>query len=174
MLDAKLESFIEKMLDPKESEAYRYAELLAKENNSEVLQRMITILQSDNPEHQFLAAKSIALTDDNAIALDSLLEEISDKRNKAIQGDLAEALEGFDCSDKFHQLFKLSLFGSIKTIAMAQEILDFEEFDITARAIRKAEKHWVNFSNNVKQDDAFELKKQEVEEWFEELKSFVD
>ena len=116
----------------------------------------------------------MALTEDNGDALDSLLEAINEKENKAIQGDLAEALAGFDCSDKFHQLFKLSLFGSIKAIAMAQEILDFEEFDITPRAIRKAEKHWLNYTNNVKQDEAFELQKQEVEAWFEELKSFVD
>ena len=116
MLEAKLESFIEKMLDPKESEAYRCAEMLGAANNQEVLERMIEILGGENLEHKFLAGKAIALTEDNASALDAMLDAINAKENKSIQGDLAETLAGFDCSQKFHQLFKLSLFGTVKAV----------------------------------------------------------
>ena len=60
------------------------------------------------------------------------------------------------------------------TSAMAKEILDFEEFDITPRVIKKADKAWNHFQNNVKQDEAFELQKAEVEEFLGELKALFE
>ena len=84
---------------------------------------------------------------------------------------LAEHLDEYDCSQEFVKVFKLYLFGSIKASAMAKEVLDYEEFDITPRVIRKAEKQWNHYVNNVKQDEAFDLMKKDTQEFLDELKS---
>jgi hypothetical protein len=57
---------------------------------------------------------------------------------------------------------------------LAKEQLDFSEFDITARVIKKAEKHWNHYSNNVKHDEAYEVRKAEVETMLKDLKEFVN
>jgi transcription initiation factor IIE alpha subunit len=72
------------------------------------------------------------------------------------------------------ELFRLYLFGSFKVSAIAKELLDYEEFDITPRVIRKAEKHWKHYVNNVKHDEVFEIKKAEVEEMLNDLRNFLE
>lgn len=171
MDESKVEEFIKKLHDPSDDNVYYYSEQLALTNSPEVLERMLSLLDHNNDDVKYLAARTLSLMENNEDALIPLLEAINDKKNKNCSGGLTEALEGFDCSKKFVEIFKLYLFGSLKTSGLAKRMLDYEEFEITPRVIRKSEKHWNHFQNNVKKDEEFELTKIEVEEILENLKS---
>ena len=166
--------FIQKIQDPSDDSAYYYSDQLGAIGGEEVLKELIALLSHENDEVKFLAARSLGAMDDNAAAYDSLLGAINDKKNKLCSGGLTEALEGFDCSSKFVDIFKLYLFGNLKTSGLAKRMLDYEEFDLTPRVLRKAEKHWAHFQNNVKHDDEFEVTKMEVEAFLNEIKSLFE
>ena len=57
---------------------------------------------------------------------------------------------------------------------MAKGYLDFKEFDITPRVIKKAEKHWNHYSNNIKHDEVYEIRKSEVDAMLADLRAFLD
>ncbi|WP_323756002.1 HEAT repeat domain-containing protein [Roseivirga sp.] len=142
--------------------------------SEEVVNAMIVLLDNPNPETRFMASRTLGLIENNSAALSSLFEAFKKKENSEILGDLLMALEGFDVSDSYVDIFKLYLFGSFKVSRIAEDLLDHKEFNITPRVLRKAQKHWVHFSNNVKQDEAFMLQKIEVEERLNDLKGFID
>tara|TARA_R110002049_G_scaffold249507_2_gene423878 strand:+ start:247 stop:798 length:552 start_codon:yes stop_codon:yes gene_type:complete len=141
--------------------------------SEEVVNAMIKLLDDPNPETRFMAARTLGLVENNSAALTPLFEAFNKKENKEILGDLLMALEGFDVSDNYVDLFKLYLFGSFKVSKIAEDLLDHKEFNITPRVLKKAQKHWVHYSNNVKQDEAFELQKLEVEERLNDLRGFL-
>ena len=169
-----IQKLIAQMTEPGQNKAFEFSDSLAHIGGEEVVKKMIDLLKDDNLEVRYLASRTLGKCDDRDESLEALLEAINDKSNKSIQGDLAEYLDEYDCSDKFVPIFKLYLFGSLKTSAMAKEILDFEEFNITPRVIKKADKAWNHYQNNVKQDEAFELQKVEVEEFLGELKALFE
>ncbi|MEQ8575325.1 MAG: HEAT repeat domain-containing protein, partial [Fulvivirga sp.] len=154
--------------------AYEISDTLGHIGEEEVLVAMLKLLSHENDENRIIASRTLGKLKDNAAALPNLLEVITAKENVSIAGDLLVALEGFDISDRFVEIFKLYLFGSFKVSNIAKDLLDYKEFDITPRVIKKAKKHWNHYSNNVKQDDAYLLRKQEVEEMFDDLESFVN
>lgn len=142
--------------------------------SEEVVNAMIELLNHPNPETRFMAARTLGLIEDNSAALPPLLEAIKKKENNEILGDLLMVLEGFDVSDNYVDLFKLYLFGSFKVSRIAEDLLDHKEFNITPRVLKKAQKHWGHYSNNVKQDEAYTLQKKEVEERLNDLKEFIE
>lgn len=154
--------------------AYEISDTLGHIGQEEVLDAMIRLLEHENDENKIIGARTLGLMKENKAALPPLLEAIYAKENIGIAGDLLVALEGFDISDKYVEIFKLYLFGSFKVSNIAKDLLDYKDFDITPRVIKKAKKHWNHYSNNVKQDDAYLLRKQEVEEMFDDLESFVN
>jgi ribonuclease BN (tRNA processing enzyme) len=107
-------------------------------------------------------------------ALGPLLEVIHDKNNIQTNGGLVESLESFDLREKFVDIFRIYLFGNYKASSLAKEYLDYTEFDISPRIIRKAEKHWCHYKNNIKQDEAFEIKKRETDSIFKDLHALFD
>ncbi len=153
--------------------AYEISDTLGHIANDEVLEAMLKLLTHENHENRIIASRTLGRIKDNGTALNGLFEAIQDKENSSIAGDLLVALEGFDISNKFVEIFKLYLFGSFKVSNIAKDLLDYKEFDITPRVIKKAKKHWNHYSNNVKQDDAYLLRKEEVEEMFEDLEDFL-
>lgn len=163
-----------KLKDPTNDSSYFYSDQLAEIGTAYILDQLILLLSHENNEVKYLSARTIGLIENNSKAYDPLLNAITDKTNKACSGGLTEALEGFDCSDKFVDIFKLYLFGNLKTSGLAKRMLDYEEFNITPRVIRKSEKHWTHFKNNVKQDEGFEVTKIEVESRLNELKSMFE
>ncbi|MBS9524607.1 HEAT repeat domain-containing protein [Litoribacter ruber] len=173
-MEKNIEYLLEKMCNPQEEEAYKYADELAEIGGEEVLQRLITLIKSEDKECAFLAARSLSKIENNQEALDPLLEAIHEKDNKNQNGAFVQALEGFDISSKFVDILRIYLFGNFKASTIAKSYLDYTEFDITPRVIKKAEKHWNHFTNNSKQDEAFELKKAEVEEMLSEMKSMFE
>ncbi len=174
MDEAAIDKIVAQIEDNLESEAFRYSDQLAKIGNEYVIRRMIELLYSDNPETKYLAARTLGKIENNSPALEPLFEAINDKRNQHYNGGMVEALEGFDVSEKFVEIFKLYLFGGLKVSAMAKMLLDYKEFDITPRVIRKAEKHWNHYIHNSKHDEAFDMKKLEVESLLSELKALLE
>ncbi|PIB37454.1 hypothetical protein BFP72_07395 [Reichenbachiella sp. 5M10] len=154
--------------------AYEVSDALARIGSEEVLQAMLTLLQHPHAESRYMAARTLGLMKDNAAGLEPLLDAIKDKQNEGQVGELLSVLEGFDVSGVYVELFKLYLFGNFKVSMIAKDLLDHKDFDITPRVLKKATKHWNHYSNNVKQDDLFVLKKAEVDEIFEDLTAFLD
>ena len=171
MTEEILDNIIAKMSEDSASKAYDYSDQLVRIGGEDVLRKMIDLLQSSNNDIQYLASRTLGLMANHEEALTPLFDAIFDVSNKSTQGMLAEQLDEYDCSQEFVKVFKLYLFGSVKASAMAKGVLDYEEFDITPRVIRKAEKQWSHYIKNVKQDDAFDLMKIETEEFLGELKA---
>jgi len=174
MLNAETKELVEQITGELPENAYKISEQLARIGGEEVFSAMITLLENPNPESRIIAAITLGKIKDNQLALDPLLDVIKSKGNEKIAGELMTALEGFDVSSKYVELFRLYLFGGFKVSLIAKGLLDFKEFDITPRVIKKAEKHWNHYSNNVKQDEAFEVKKAEVEAMLKDLKDFLE
>ncbi|QDH80503.1 HEAT repeat domain-containing protein [Echinicola soli] len=169
-----IDLLIQKMCDKQEEEAFNYADQLAEIGGKEVLERLVEVLKGEDMESAYLAARGLAAMENNDAALDPLLEVIHDKQNKMRNGTFVQSLEGFDLSDKFVDILRVYLFGNFKASLLAKEYLDYTEFEITPRVIRKAEKHWKHFQNNSANDQEYDIKKQEIEEILGEMRGMFD
>jgi hypothetical protein len=168
---ARLISIIEIGLD---NNAFEAADKLAAIGGEGVIQPLLSLLSSSNYNTVYLAARALSKCKDNDLAIETVFELIKNGKEPFLKGILAEALSGFNCSEYFVEVLKLYLFGSLKVSAMAKEVLDEQEFAITPRVIRKAEKHWKHYVHNVKHDDDFALKKEEVESMFQTMKELFE
>jgi hypothetical protein len=154
--------------------SFNASNYLASVGTEEVVLKLIELFKSNDTEARLIAARTLGLIKNNELALPLMLEALKQPENASILGELLMALEGFDISDSYVEIFKHYLFGSFKVSRVATDLLDHKEFNITARVIKKAQKHWSHYANNVKHDEAFELQKIEVEERMNDLKSFVE
>lgn len=143
--------------------AFKAADSLAQIGGEQVVQRLVGLLSSSQYNTVYLAARALSKRKDNNLAMEAVFDLIKNGQEPFLKAVLTEALSGFDCSDYFVDVFKLYLFGNFKVSAMAKEILDDQEFAITPRVIRKAEKQWHHYQHNIKQGDDFHTKKREVE-----------
>lgn len=169
-MEDKIDILVHKMVDRDEKESYKFVDQLAAIGTDEVLAKVLNLLNGNDLEHAYLAAKVLGKMENGQRGLDLLLEIILDKENMARNGSLVEALEAFDLRQKFVEIFRIYLFGNFKASTHAKYYLDYTEFDITPRVIKKAEKHWNHYQNNVKQDEEFEIKKGEAVTILGELK----
>lgn len=167
-------TYVEQLSGELNETAYKASDALGRIGSESVVNSMIGLLIHPYPESRIMAARTLGLVENNGKALTPLLEAIKNKGNSAIAGDLLVPLEGFDLSEKYVELFKLYLFGSYKVTMVAKGLLDYKEFNITPRVIKKAQKHWDHYSNNVKQDEVYALRLMEVEEMLRDLKAFLD
>lgn len=166
--------YVEQLSNELTDKAYEASDALGRIGSEAVVAAMIEMLAHSNPDSRHMAARTLELVENNTKALEPLLEAIQNKENNNQAGDLMAALEGFDVSSKYVEIFKLYLFGSFKVSLIAKDLLDHKEFDITARVLKKATKHWNHYSNNVKQDEVYALRKTEVEEILEDIKEYID
>ena len=166
-----IDELIEKMCAEGENKAFEYSDQLTRIGGDYVIQKMTELLSSPNLEISYLAAKTLSGVKGNSVALASLFEIIHAKGNEHTNGGFVEALSGFDLSDEFVNIFKLFLSPNFKVESMASVMLDYTEFNITPRTIRKAEKHWNHFEHNTPHDELYDLKKSEVDELLGDLKS---
>ena len=169
--NATTQTLVDAIIDGSGDDLFVVSNRLANINTDEVRDKMVELLQNPREETRYLASRTLGKMENSQEALVSLLEILEDNNYPYSKGDLAEALLEMDCSEKFVSIFKLYLFGSVKLSSMAKLVLDSEDFNITPRTIRKAEKHWIHFTNNTSQDDGFEIKKEEIEGILNELKS---
>ena len=167
-------TYVEHLSGELNETAYRASDALGRIGSENVVVAMIELLNHSYPESRIMAARTLGLVENNGEALMPLLEASKNKENSAIAGDLLAALEDFDVSEIYVELFKLYLFGSYKVSMVAKDLLDHKEFSITPRVLKKAQKHWNHYSNNVKQDEVYTLRKIEVEEVLDDLKAYVD
>ncbi len=158
------------MCDPKEDEAYHFADKLGAMADEETKNHLITLVKGDNWEIAYLACRALSKTQWNEESLDAVFEAIFDKKNKSVQGAFSQILEEFDLSERFVDIFRVYLFGNFKASTLAKDYLDSVEFDITPRTIRKAEKHWNHYLHNPEDEGSLALKKSEVEPMLAELK----
>jgi len=154
--------------------AFHAADTLGEHSDETIVRRLFDLLSSTNHDTVYLAARALSKSKDNGVVIDDIFELIKNDKGTFLKPILAEALSGFDCSEYFVEILKLYLFGSFKVSAMAKDILDEQEFAITLRVIRKAEKHWNHFKHNVKLDDNFDLKNQEIASMFETMRELFE
>lgn len=169
-----ISTLVEQLTGELTEKAYKASDALGRIGSEAVVKAMIELLHHPYPESRIMAARTLGMVEKNGEALNPLLEAINNKNNKAIAGDLFMALEGFDLSTEYVELFRLYLFGSFKVSMVAKNLLDYKEFDITPRVIKKAQKHWNHYANNVKHDEIFELRKAEVDEMLMDLRAFLN
>ena len=166
-------AYIQQLSEELNETAYKASDSLGRIGSDGVVEAMIELLNHSNQESRYLAARTLGLVKINEKALTPLLEAIQKEENKEIVGDFLAVLEGFDLSGVYVEIFRLYLFGNYRVSMLAKDLLDHKEFDITPRVLKKAQKHWDHYSNNVKQDDLFALRKVEVEEMLKDLKAFL-
>ena len=154
--------------------AYKASDSLGRIGSEGVVEAMIELLDHSNQESRYLAVRTLGLVKNNEEALTSLLEAIQKEENKEIAGDFLAVLEGFDLSGVYVEIFRLYLFGNYRVSMLAKDLLDHKEFDIAPRVLKKARKHWNHYSNNVKRDEVYALRKIEVEEMLSDLQVFLD
>lgn len=171
----EVEELLKKMCDKGESEAFIYSDKLAKIGGTELMHQLIELMKSDNLETSFLAVRTLSLMEENQPALKPVFELIHHPAYKSKNGYLVQLLEGFDLSESFVDLFRVFLFGNFKSSSLAKSYLDSVEFEITPRVLKKAEKHWNHFLNNIDQNsDEFIAVKDEAEAILLELKELLD
>lgn len=168
-MENKIHFLIQKIMDKDEPEAFKYAEEIAAIGTEEAYQSTLELLKNEDWEVSYLAAKALAKMEQRNEALDTLLEIIHERKNVIQAGELVEALEAFDLTERFVDILRIYLFGNYKASVLAKEYLDHTEFDITPRTIKKAQKHWKHYQNNVKRDEAYEIKQAEVQSIFDDL-----
>lgn len=169
-MQEEIQKVLNRMCDPKEDEAYHFADKLGAMADEETKNHLITLVKGDNWEIAYLACRALSKTQWNEESLDAVFEAISDKKNKSVQGAFTQILEEFDLSERFVDIFRVYLFGNFKASTLAKDYLDSVEFDITPRTIRKAEKHWKHYLHNPEDEGSLILKKSEVEPMLQELK----
>ncbi len=169
-----ISSLVDQLTGELNEKAYKASDSLGRIGSEDVVKAMIELLNHPYPESRIMAARTLGLIENNGLALNPLFEAIKNPENRSIAGDLFMALEGFDLSDEFVELFRLYLFGSFKVSMVAKNLLDYKEFDITLRVIKKAQKHWNHYANNTKHDEIFELRKMEVDEMLMDLRAFLN
>lgn len=171
MEQVEIDQLIVKLCDEQDVKAYKYSDTLGHTGGDYIVDAMIGLLKSPKEDVRYLAARTLSIaTKDNAPALPFLFEAIEAPENADKNGGLVEALSGFDLSEQFVPIFKLFLSKNFKVETMAKVMLDFTEFNITPRSIRKAEKHWNHYVHNTPHDELFTLKEIEVNEILEDLK----
>lgn len=173
-MEIDISTLVSKLKGELSENAYKASDSLGRIGTEEVVSAMLDLLNNPNPESKILASRTLGLVENNSNALEPLLEAVKNKGNSEIAGDLLMALEDFNVSDKYVELFRLYLFGTFKLSMVAKNLLDFKEFDITPRVLKKAQKHWDHYTNNVKHDELFELRKIEVKAMLDDLRVFLE
>ncbi len=158
----------------KDKEVYRNIAVLAKIGGPEVIERLLTMLYEEDLDIQYLAVKTLSQIENNQSALPGLFSAIHDPKLRSSNGSLVQALEGFDVSDHFIDIFKLYLNGSLKAAAMAKLLLDYTEFNISSRTLKKAKKHIHDFVNNSLKDESYETKVLEITDIINDLEVLVN
>ncbi|GAA0877053.1 hypothetical protein GCM10009119_00210 [Algoriphagus jejuensis] len=173
-MQENIQTLFDRMCDPKESEAYFFADKLGGVADEEAKDKLVQLVKGDAWEVAYLACRALSKTKFQEESLDVIFETIFDKKNKSVQGAFTQILEEFDLSHRFVDVFKVYLFGNYKASTLAKVYLDEVEFDITPRTIRKAEKHWNHYLHNPEDEGSVELKKSEVEPMLKEMKELFD
>lgn len=169
-MQENIQKLFDRMCDPKESEAYFFADKLGGVADDEAKDKLLELVKGDNWELAYLACRSLSRTKFQEEALDVIFDTIFDKKNKSVQGAFVQILDTYDLSNRFVDVFKVYLFGNYKASTLAKVYLDEVEFDITPRTIRRAEKHWNHYLHNPEDEGSVDVKKSEIEPMLQEMR----
>ena len=173
-MQEEIQKALDRMCDPKESDAYHYADKVGAMADEETKGILLNLVRGEDWEVAYLACRALSKTSWNDDALEAIFEAIFDKKNKTRQGAFVQILEEFNLSDYFVDVFRIYLFGNYKASTLAKDYLDELEFEISPRTIRKAEKHWNHYLHNPEDEESAGLKKREVEVMLKELKKLFE
>ncbi|WP_026951647.1 HEAT repeat domain-containing protein [Algoriphagus mannitolivorans] len=173
-MQEEIQSLFNKIKDPKEADAYYFADKLGKLADEEAKDQLIQLVKGEDWEIAYLACRALSKTSWNEEALDAIFEKIFDRKNKSFQGAFVQILEEFDLSNRFVDVFRVYLFGNFKASTLAKDYLDGIEFEISPRTIKKAEKHWNHYLHNPEDEGSVEIKKSEVEPMLKEMRELFN
>ena len=171
---SNIDKLIDNLLDKAKEEPMKYGEQLVRIGGDEVHGKLIHVLKTSDMEDAFLATKVLSMMENKSATLEVLFDVIHHPSNQHNNGGLVSLVEEFDIIDKFVDLFRIYIFGNFKSSSLAKVHLDYAEFDITPRTLKKAEKHYNHFLNNASKSDGFELIKAEAGTILEELKEILE
>jgi len=136
----KLTGLIKSLFDKDWKIAVAASDELAKHSDPLVIKALIEVLDGDSATALNAAALALREIKDNS-AVEPLLRSIKKTANKNNRSTMVYALEKLDCSNHFHEIFKLALFGKKIDICMAAlNILDEQGFYLDSEDIRWARK----------------------------------
>ncbi len=170
IMNDKLTALYEKMTDPKEGEAFKYADLLGQNADEETRDVLVALIEGDDWEKGYLASRALAKSNFHDIGLESTIKAVFDKNNKNVQGAFTQVLEHYNLELKFVDLLRIYLFGNFKASQLAETYLNEVEFDLAPRTLRKAEKHWKHYQHNPEDEGSMEIKRRFVEPMLQEIK----
>lgn len=169
-----LDGLLVRFLDKNTETPLYFGEKLAKIGTEEVKERLLEVVRGEDMDNAYLAVKALSLMDNKEGVLETVFAVIHRPMNRDRNGGLVSLLEDFNLSEHFVDIFRVFLFGNFKASTLAKNYLDYVEFEITPRTLKKAEKHWSHFLSNASNDEAFELKKAEGEEIVQEIRLLIE
>ncbi|WP_209329025.1 HEAT repeat domain-containing protein [Lunatimonas salinarum] len=169
-----LDGLFERFLNKTTETPLYFGQKLAKIGTEEVKERLLEVVRGEDMDNAYLAVKALSMMENKGDVLRELFATIHRPANRDKNGGLVSLLEDFDLSEYFVDIFRLFLFGNFKASTLAKGYLDYVEFDITQRTLKKAEKHWNHFLSNASKEESFELKKSEGAEILDEIRDLLE
>lgn len=146
--------------------ALNASDKLAEIGGQEVLDFLISLLESDNVHLRNLAALALREIGDNQ-ALEPLLKSINKDGKKNHRGTMVYALQTLDCSCKLPELFDLLFYGRFEVKMGVTTILDEQVFDFTQQDLINIKHKWEDIQMHPETSPEFEKTRDLLQDYVE-------